>query len=188
MKRLIAGLAVLVLAVLASACGQSSAVSGPSLDVAWDQGTGAGGLYSAALTPADGPSGVIALKVVHDGTVRTVARCRFSPLRSTGSFQVQAEARSITATLKLPGGVGPKVARLAILERMRGSDTAWSGSTISREGGLGEQTIWEQERALGHPPTGNSSMTIGSFEALVRDSIQYPKRTAYCLTLKVDAQ
>ena len=188
MKRLIAGLAVLVLAALASACGQASTVSGPSVDVAWEQGAGADGFYSAALTPADGPSGVIALKVVHGGTVKTVARYRFSALQSSGSLQVQASGRSITATWKLPGGAGPKVARLAIPERMRGSDSSWSGGTVSRGDGLGEQTIWEQERALGHPPSGSSSMTIGSFEALVRDSAQYSQRTAYCLTLTVEAR
>ena len=54
--------------------------------------------------------------------------------------------------------------RLVIGPRMRGSDSGaarpW-GPTTS-----GEETIWEQERALGHVPSGGTSMIIGSFDAL----------------------
>jgi hypothetical protein len=184
-KRLIAGLAVLVLAVLAAACATPSGDSGPAMEVTWDQGTGFDGLYSAAVNPSGGPSGVIALKVVHDGTVTTAARSRFPSLQGRGSVQVQATRRRITVRWSPAGGGSPQVLRLAIPARLRGSDAAWSGSTLSRDDG--EQTIWEQERTLNGSPSGDG-MTIGSFAALVGDSVQYPRRTAYCLTLAVEAQ
>jgi hypothetical protein len=187
-KRLIAGLAVLMLAVLASGCGQSTAVSGPAVEVAWEQGTGFDGVWEATLTPRQAPRGVLALKVVQDGSVRTVAWYRFTALAGRGSVRVTASPHSIVVSSHLPGsGKGQRTMQLVIGPRMKDSGAAWSGSSVGPSD-LGEETIWEQERALGHPPTGNSGMTIGSFEALVRDSTQYPKRTAYCLTLEVEPQ
>jgi hypothetical protein len=183
--RLGAALAVLVLVVLATACGTTSGDSGPAAEVTWDQGTGFGGLYSAAVTPSGGPSVVVALRVVHDGTVTTAARSRFPSLQGRGSIQVQATRRRITARWTPTEGDSPQILRLAIPVRMRGSDAAWSGSTVSRDDG--EQTIWEQERTSTGSPSGDG-MTIGSFAALVRDSVQYPRRTAYCLTLAVEGR
>jgi hypothetical protein len=183
-KRLIAGLAVLVLAVLATGCGQPAPPPGPAVDVAWQQGTGFGGVWDATLTAQHDPHGVLALKVVHDGSARTVAWYRFDTLSSPGSVRVKASSHSIVVASRLPGtGKGQRTMQLVIGPRMRGSGAAWSGTSVGSND-LGEQTIWEQERALGHEPSGDG-MVIGSFDALVRDSVQFPQRTAYCLTLKV---
>jgi hypothetical protein len=183
-KRLMAGLAVLVLAALAAACGQS----GPAVTVAWAPDAGTSGVYSGTLTPHGSPSGVIALKVVHDGGVKTIARYRFRALEGPGSARVTATGRAIDTSWSLPGsGAGPKAAHAAIPRRLRGSGASWSGSTVGPHEMGEEETVWSQERALGSPPSGDG-LVMGSFAALVRESVQYPRRTVYCLTLDVEAQ
>jgi hypothetical protein len=184
-RRFLIGVVVLALAGALAACGGRGSAGGPAVAVAWQPGSGFDGLYVAALTPVKRPTGVAALKVVRNGAVETVGSYRFALLQGPGSVQVRSTQRSITATWRLPGH-DPEVMRLSIPRRMRGSDAAWSGGTVDPQGGWREETVWEQERALGHPPNGPSNMVIGDFDALVRESVQYAKRTAYCLTLRVD--
>ena len=158
--------------------------------MAWTPDSGAvDGIYSASLTSHGSPRGFIALKVVHDGTVTTIARYRFTAFRGRGSLQVRASRRAIAVTWRFPGR-GQDVARLVIPPRMIANGAAWSGGSFDSSGSPGEVTVWEQERALGHAPGGpggSTSMTIGFFDALVSDSArpQYQHRTAYCITLDV---
>jgi len=192
MTRLVTGLAVLALLALCAGCGQTATTgpSGPAVAVAWTPESGQlGGAYSASLTPTDSPSGVIALKVVHDGNVRTLATYRFRSLQRPGSVQVKTARHTIAVSWILPGsGTGQRRGRVSISRRLHTDGAAWSSGSVNPRSGLEEETIWEQEYARSWPEAGYSGMTIGSFEALVSDSIQYWHRTAYCLTLKVEAR
>ena len=104
-KRLITGLAVLVLGAVLAACGGAASSSGPAVTVAWAPGSGpVYGVQTATLKPSGSPSGVIALKVVRDGQVSTLARYRFSSLQSSGTAQIAVARRAIDASWDLPGG------------------------------------------------------------------------------------
>lgn len=188
MKRLIAGLAVLVLAALAAACGQAAGPAGQGVTVTWAPDSGQlDGVYSATLAPTADPSGVIALKVVHDGRVRTLARYRFRGLHSPGAVRVRLASRAIVASWTLPGsGVGKDGGHVAIPPWSQASADSKSSGAV-RPDGIGEVILWAHTHYAGAWPS-SSGQSANSFAALVGESTRDPRRTVYCLTLSLDAQ
>ena len=186
MRRLIGGLALLVLAGTAAACGQTVA-TGPAVAVSWTHGSDLpGDLYTARLSPSVNPSGFIAFRAVHDGTVKTIARCAFHALASPGSVRVKTAGRSILVAWTVPGGTGPHVARFTIPKGQQNGGVSWSGGTVEPSSGSRTWTVWEEEYARSWPNAGYAGMTIGNFGALVFDSAHNPRRSAYCITIEVD--
>jgi hypothetical protein len=157
------------------------------VSVAWAPGNAVYGVQSATLTPTGSPGGVIALKVVREGQVRTLAKYRFRALRGLGSVQLDVVRRAIDASWSLPGsGTGSDGQRVEMPRGSRAFDNATSGNLVE-PGEDGEQTIWAQTRYVGAMPSGGG-LSMGSFDGLVSDSLQYPRRTIYCLTLRLDGK
>jgi hypothetical protein len=188
MKRLIAGLAVLVLAGLATACGQAAGPSGPAVTVAWAPDSGQlDGVYSATLTPTASPSGLISLKVVRDGRVRTLASYRFRGMHSPGAVRIRLASRAVDASWTLPGsGAGKNGGHVAIPPWSQASAESESSGAVQPDG-IGEVIVWAHTHYDGSWPSA-SGQAANSFAALVSESVQDPRRTVYCLTLKVDAR
>ena len=189
MTRLIAGLAVLVLAAVLAACGQeSAALTAPSVAARWGPAVDLSGgiVYSATLTPTGVPSGVIALKSVQDGRVRTLDSYRFTGLEGPGAALVSVGRHAIEASWSLPGsGIWLKRGRTLLPSGSKVFATGYSGATI-RQGELeGERVLWAQERYVGTPPSAGE-MPI-ELAALVESSRQHPERMSYCLTLELGA-
>jgi len=189
MRRLIGGVALLVLAATAAACGHTVG-AGPALDVSWAPDSGQlSDLYTARLSPHSHPSGFISFRVVHDGAVKTLARCSFHALANPGSVRIRAAAHSILVAWTIPGGSGARSARLMVPKGLQsGGGSSWSGGTFEPRKPNWTWTVWEEEYAPSWPGDEYSGMTIGDFSGLVYDSVHNPHRTAYCVVIKVDPQ
>ena len=188
MRRLIASLAVLVLAVLAGACGQSDTLAGPAVSASWapdvdDSPT----VYSVMLTPSASPSGVIALKAIRNGRVETVSGYRFNDLEAPGVALVEVGPRVIEASWTLPGsGEWLARGRASLPPGSQPYLTAWSGERLGPGELEGERVLWTQERYTGvSPSSGSAPMELA---ALVSASTQHPQSTFCCLTLELEGR
>jgi hypothetical protein len=187
MKRLITGLAVLVMMLIGAGCGAGEP-SGPAITVAWDPDGDAAGAMTATLTPEESPGGTLAFQLVRDGHMRTLARYRFLALTSPGTAQLEVGRRAIDAVWTLPGGgAGKEGVHVSLPRGSRSFGTAWSGSEISPQDGGGKRVIWAESRYVGRLPD-DDSLPMGSLDSLIANSLEYPRRTTYCLTLEVEAQ
>lgn len=186
MKRLATALTMVVVAVLAAACGEN-AVTGPAVSVSWTPETdgAAGTVYSVALTPSGAPSGVLALKAVRGGRARTIAASRFSGLEGAGSATVTVTGGVIEASWLLSGS-GRRYGRVSLPSGSRTFATAWHGTTLVSGEPDGECVLWAQERFTGAWPANGS--TPVDFTALASASTQHPRRTTYCLTLELEGR
>lgn len=189
MKRLIAGLTVLVLAGSLAACGgQPATTTGPAVTAKWGPEVDLSGstVYSATLTPSASPGGVIAFKSVRDGRIRTFSAYRFTGFEGPGAAIVSVGRGAVDASWSLPGsGTWLKRGRALLPPGSQAFATGWSGGAIGQGQLDGEQILWAQERYVGATPSaGEMPMDLG---ALVEASREHPSRTSYCLTLELEA-
>jgi hypothetical protein len=188
-KRLVAGLAVLVLAGFLAACGgQSATTIRPAVTASWgpEVDLSRGTVYSATLTLSVSPAGVIAFKSVRAGRVRTFSAYRFTGFEGPGAAIVSVGRGAVDASWSLPGsGTWLKRSRALLPRGSKAFGTGWSGSTIEEGQFDGERILWAQERYVGAAPSaGEMPMEL---EALVEASRRHPSRTSYCLTLQLTA-
>jgi len=174
-----------VLAVLAGGCGEPE---GPGVSVAWEPVVTVIGTASATLTPQGAPGGVIALKLVRDGRVRTLARHRFQRLTAPGTARLEVGGRSIGVTWTLPGGgSGADGAEVLAPRGSKAFAAATSGRLFEPDEFDGEWVLWAQERCTGPQPS-SDSLPMGTLSSVVTGSRRQPRVTVYCLTLEVEAQ
>jgi hypothetical protein len=185
---ILAGFAVLL---LASACGGSaaSAVTAPSVTVK------AGPVMEFpdqtvtvfTLTPTGHPNGVVALKSVRDGHVRTFAALTFHGMNGSGlvglrisppglavGWGVQAEGSGLQ-----PGSVSFPAHTVATGPAVLEGDVGPAS--------LNEVAFWVEDRYQNAQPSQTSTFS-GSVDGLVRASLKSPSKTSYFLSLKVDGQ
>ena len=188
MRRLIPCLVVLVLGVLAGACGQSDTTAGPTVDASWaPEVLASPTVYAVTLSPSGSPSGVIAFKAVRDGRVETLSAYRFRGLEGPGVALVEVGRRVIEASWTLPGsGEWLERGRASLPPGSQPYLTAWSGATFGPDELDGERVLWVQERSAGASPT--SGGTPMELAALVTASTQHPESTSYCLTLQLEGR
>jgi hypothetical protein len=167
----------------------ASGTDNPAVVVAWTPDSGPPShVYTAALFPKGNPSGIIALKRVRNGHTQTLASYAFRTFQSPGSVTVKAGRGALRVTWSVPGtGSGKEGARVVFQRRSKELGDALGSITVGRGNMRSEQDIWALDRYVGASPRVDS-LTMASFAKLVSESVQYPRRTAYCLTLEVDAR
>jgi hypothetical protein len=180
---------VVTVAVLASlvACGggeptQSSASSSPSLAVNFDLTVPVGTRHvtGITLTPSHHPSGVVALKTVHDGHLTTIGSQRFRKMNDTSFLVVQVSSRGVEMGWAIEG------ARSSCGVAFPTGST-WSGGGYGNDAlspGLTE-TAWFLSRDVGKTSSSGAGVSDAS-AASVAASKKFPTETAYCVTITLD--
>jgi hypothetical protein len=140
------------------------------------------------LTPTGGPSGVVALKQVRDGSVRTLGHMRFKGMNDVGSVAVEVTGKSIVAFWRIPSDESASATRFALLPpRSTDAGRGWTDLTVSPGADLPEAVFWVQDRYIGRQPTSYEGSPVGAdLDSVVRESRRSPERVSFCLTLKVD--
>jgi hypothetical protein len=186
-RRLTIVLGALVFLVSVGACGgsqpqQAATPSAQSLAVKFDLTIPLRGhrVTGITLTPSGLPSGVVALKTVHDGRVTTIGSQRFHRLNDTSYLAVQISSHDIEL------GWSIQDARSSCsVEFPTGS--CWAG------GSYGNFTMSPPETAtaitltrdVGKTSADGSAVNDVSVES-VAASKKYPTETAYCVTITLD--
>jgi hypothetical protein len=188
-KRFIALLVGCVLLATAVACGGSASGAKPA-SVTVKPGpileTDGHKVYVFLLAPTGKPSGVVALKSVRDGRVRTIDHVRFTAMTGAGSVAVEVEGRRILAFWAIPSKETASAQRSETLPARSVSDmTAWGSLTATPEATDAEQAFWTQDRYNRPPPDTGGTLCGGPFSAVVRASKETPAKTSYCLTIKL---
>jgi hypothetical protein len=143
------------------------------------------------LLPKGSPSGVVALKTVYDGSVKTLGSIRFTKLSGPGSVAVETSPRDIDVAWNVPTEQGSLTDRPVpwAAHSLDGGATAWGADQAIGNVGYGmnqETDFWIVARYYVSVPSEGSDV-VGDFAFVVSESKQTPRKINYCLTLKVDA-
>lgn len=194
MRSLSICLCALALLATLGACGKSApqqATTAPSLAVTVDLTIQFKGhrTTTISLVPAGHPSGVVALKAVHDGHLVTVGSQRFSRLDDPGYLMVQVSARDIELGWNIPQGKQSAESSCRTLipvgATLAGAD--YANDTLDSETEAGGQTVWDLTLDVGKATTDGMGVSDAS-AAAVRQSKNFPTETAYCVTVDLDGR
>lgn len=190
MRFTVTSAACLLLALPAAAvflgCGGRPPASAVTVGRCVSGGTPLSSVWSFVLAPRGHPSGTLALELVRDGHVRTLARSRFSDLGAHGTVSVGQFPRDLTLLSDIPGrGAQPRQQPVALPGHIWVKATDASERTLSVAGEGGEQVIWLQRWGARTTPQG-ASEALGRLAAVVAASRRDPQALIYCLTLRVD--
>lgn len=184
MRRIAACLLAIVALLLAAGCGGGkeqptvTVKKGPTLQFTGRQ------TYVFTLVPHLGPSGVIKLRWVRNGVVKTLAEFPFTHMKGTGSVAVEVSRHAIDVARETPP-MGTSGGPFALPAGLTALTTAWTGDkAYGPSGDTGEQVFWLQTYYRGEPAA-SGSVGTGDFAALARASTQEPRKITYCLTLEV---
>jgi hypothetical protein len=146
-------------------------------------------IYVFLLTPTGRPSGVVALRAIHDGHVRRLGYVRFTGMTGMGSVAVEVTPRGIVPFWTVPStGSGSATGFVAFPARSVSDSTASAGFTATHSDLAEEQApqvFWTQDRYIGHAPASGGTLCGGPLDAVVSASIETPGKTSYCLTITV---
>lgn len=192
MRRLLICLCALVLLISLAACGRSGqqhSAATPSLTVNVDLTIQLRGhrVTTINLLPSGHPSGVVALKAVHDGRLVTIGSQHFSRLNDPAYLVVQVSARDIELGWNIPQAVQDAKSSCAVTFP---AGSTWAGAGYGNEtldaptSGV-EETVWELDVDVGKTTTDGSGVSDAS-AAAVAQSKEYPTQTAYCVTVTLD--
>jgi hypothetical protein len=188
MRRPLVCLGILLFALLATSCGSPESHS-PSVTVKSDGSTlllHSGAVMVFYLVPRNGPSGLLALKSVHDGLVRTLGSLRFKKMSHVGSVAVQVGSRTIDVAWSVDGvQVSPAEGPIAFPSNTVASGTAWTGITVGPADFAGEVDFWTMGRYADQQPAQDSD-SVGGFDGVAAESLDRPTKTSYYLTIAVD--
>jgi hypothetical protein len=192
MRRLSICLFALALSISLGACGRSEpqhATTAPSLTVNVDLTIQLKGhrVTTINLMPSGHPSGVVALKAVHNGRLVTIGSQHFSRLNDSAYLVVQVSARDIELGWNIPQAAQDAKSSCAVAF-LAGS--TWAGAdygneTVDPETGDVGETVWDLTLDVGKTTTDGSGIS-GASAASVTESTKFPTETAYCVTVTVD--
>jgi len=186
------GLCALAALVSLPACGKSrphQATVAPSLTVSMDLTVQLRGhrVTTVNLLPSGHPSGVVALKVVHDGHLATIGSQRFSKINDPGYLTVEVSARGIEMGWNIPQGTRALQGNCAAAFP---AGASWAGADYGNEtvdpgpsdtGG----TVWNLTYDAAKTTTDGAGVSDAGAEA-VKESTKFPTETAYCVTVILD--
>ncbi len=188
MRRLIVCCAILVCLLLASSCGstgQPSSEQQPSVTVKPPSLPESGAVTVFKLLPTGGPNGVLALKSVHYGTVKTLGSLHFRDMRKVGTVTIRVSSGKLDVTWNVDGQqISLRNGPVAFPPHTVASGIGWSNCTV---GPADDETdFWALDRYFHHQPSQSSGPNIGgAFSIVVSESNLKPGRIFYCLTIAV---
>jgi hypothetical protein len=195
MTRLTALVGLGALLLLAASCGPSSpsvsvkivSYAGPPVPVITFSGPGTSSrseVWVFDVLPSGGPSGVLALKSVHDGRVKTWGTLRFHDLKRTGTAAVLVTGNSIETFFSAGGSLADLASVVA--EKTVG-ETAFTSTTLHSPVEAGhEEDFWLQNRFPGQQSSSETLASGVDLSVVVSNSLQTPTMTSYCITVSVD--
>ncbi len=182
-------LCVLAALVSLAACGKSQpqqATATPSLTVNMDLTVQLKGhrVTTIHLLPSGHPSGVVALKAVHDGHLVTIGSQRFSGISDTGYLTVEVSARGIEMGWNIPQGTRALQGNCAAAFP---AGSSWAGADYGDETvdpGPSETggTVWNLTYDTART-TADGAGVSDAGAAAVKESTKFPTETAYCVTV-----
>ena len=192
MKRLPICLCFLVLLISLGACGTSEpqhATAEPSLTVNVDLTVQLKGhrVTTINLLPSGHPSGIVALKTVHDGHLVTIGSQRFIRLDDVGYLTVQVSARDIELGWNIPqtAQATQSSCGTAFPDGSTWAGASYGNETLGAATGDVDETVLELNVDVGKPTTDGSGVSDAS-AASVAKSKKFPTETAYCVTVTLD--
>jgi hypothetical protein len=144
-------------------------------------------VYVFDLVPTASPSGIVALKSVHDGRATTLGSLRFRDMRRAGSVAVQCTSRTLEAAFAA-NGIQSHGGLAVFPANTVAGGTAWTASGVADAPDAGpgwqESDFWVVGRWSPQQTTGGQ--LVGDFSGVVADSRTTPADTSYCLTISID--
>ncbi len=191
-RRLSICLCVLAALVPLAACGKSQpqqATVTPSLTVTMDLTVQLRShrVTTVNLLPSGHPSGVVALKAVHDGHLVTIGAQRFSRINDPGYLTIEVSARGIEMGWNIPQGARALQGNCAAAFP---AGSSWAGAGYGNEtvapgpsdtGG----TVWNLTYDTAKATTDGAGVSDAG-AAAVKESTKLPTETAYCVTVTLN--
>ena len=142
------------------------------------------------LLPTNAPSGEIAFKSLHDGQVKSFGSVHFEKMLNTGSLAVKTNEAGVAIAYDIDhfwhenGGLGKEIpfSQGAELSMDEARANMMSGIQLKLEDG--EKVLWNNSFFVGETPS--STMNCMSFDDIVKNSMAYPTRFSYVLTIKLE--
>ena len=192
MARLSICLCVLVVLISVGACGkaapQPTTTSGqPSLAVSVDLTVllKSHRVTTINLLPSGHPSGVVALKTVHDGHLVTIGSQRFTKLDDPGYLTVEVTGRDVELGWNIPQGTQSATSSCGTAFPAGSTLAGASYGNETLDAGSGDVDVWDLTVDAGKTTTDGAGLSDASV-ASVAESTKFPTETAYCVTVALD--